>query len=62
MKYNIVLYLKIRHDKSSELQMTHQTTANRWPLSAHMVNGVAAPRVKIMTTYSAVAWWVNLQY
>ena len=52
--------------------MIHQATANRWPLSAHMVPGVAAlflflgrtdghtQRVKIMTTYSAVAWWVNV--
>ena len=29
-------------NKSSELKMTHQATANRWPLSAHMMTGVAA--------------------
>ena len=60
----------ISRNKASELKLTHQATANRWPLSAHMVPGVAAlffvfwmdvrtPHVKIMTTNSAVAWWVN---
>ena len=55
--------------------MTHQATANRrWSLFSRMVSVdsraffvfftdgqtyVRTPRVKIMTTNSAVAWWVN---
>ena len=62
-------------NKSCEFKMTHQATANRWWLFSCMVyvveraNVSIAARfsfsdgrthtVKIMTTYSAVAWWVN---
>ena len=38
LECNLELILK----QSGEFKMTHQATANRWSLSAHMVSGVAA--------------------
>ena len=48
--------MKTTLNKSSELKMTHQATANTWPLTAYMVPGVVAlfcffrPDVRTITT------------
>ena len=61
-----------KRNKSSEFIVTHHARANMWSLFSCMWSVVASilffrqkygrtPWVKIMTTYSAVAWWVKTQ-
>ena len=66
---------KQKVNKSSEFKMTHHAPVNRWSLFSSMVSVVGSAYfvywaltlacyfrtlcMKIMTTYSAVAWWVK---